>query len=276
MKTIFLIILLLQGFLLTINAQELETVWETGPMLKTPESVFYDSALDQIYVSNINGKPTDKDGNGFISLVNTDGSIKVLQWITGMDAPKGLALEGNLLYVTDIDRIHVIDITTSKIINTILVPGASFLNDMVLMSPSSFVISDMGNNQLLQFDGERSRVMLEGGLLSAPNGLATSNGKLYVGTKENLLVYLPERNELEIFIPNTGSIDGLIPIGSDRFIISDWSGKISLISKNQIETLQNTADINIQAADLGYIPAQKLILVPTFFNNRLIAKQLPF
>lgn len=276
MKTATLIILLLQSFLMTMNAQELETVWETDPLLKTPESVFYDSVRNQIYVSNINGKPTDKDGNGFISLLNTDGTIKVLQWITGMDAPKGLALEGNLLYVTDIDRIHVMDITTSKIINTIELPEALFLNDIVLVSPSSFVISDMKNNQLLKFDGERATVMLEGGLLTAPNGVATSNGKLYVGTKENLLVYLPERNELEIFIPNTGSIDGLIPLGSDRYIISDWAGKISLISKNQNKTLQNTAGINIQAADLGYMPAQKLILVPTFFNNRLIAKQLPF
>lgn len=275
MKTATLIILLLQSFLMTMNAQELETVWETDPFLKTTESVFYDSVRNQIYVSNINGKPTDKDGNGFISLLNTDGTIKVLQWITGMDAPKGLALEGNLLFVTDIDRIHVMDITTSKIINTIEVPEALFLNDMVLMSPSSFIITDMLNNQLLRFDGTSATVIMKGGLLNVPNGLAVKNGKLYVGTEENLLLFIPEQNELEIFIQNTGPIDGLIPLSSDSFVISDWSGKITQVSKNSKEILQNTTDEKIQAADLGYIPSKKWVLIPTFFENRVIAKQLP-
>ncbi len=275
MKTETLIILLLQSFLMTMNAQELETVWETDPLLKTPESVFYDSVRNQIYVSNINGKPTEKDGNGFISLLNTDGTIKVLQWITGMDAPKGMAMEGDLLYVTDIDRIHVMDVNTAEIINTIDVPKATFLNDMVLISPSFFIVTDMLNNQLLQFDGTNATVMLDGGLLTVPNGLTVKNGNLYVGTEENLLLFIPEQNELEIFIQNTGPIDGLIPLSSDNFVISDWSGKITQVSKNSMEILQNTTDEKIQAADLGYIPSKKWVLIPTFFDNRVIAKKLP-
>jgi len=62
-----------------LNAQSFDKVWETKKVPKTPESVLYDQIRDQIYVSNINGKPTEKDGNGFISLLDREGNIKNLK-----------------------------------------------------------------------------------------------------------------------------------------------------------------------------------------------------
>ncbi len=274
MKKILLTTLILVTAFFSLYAQNPETIWQTDPVLKTPESVFYNEATNQIYVSNINGKPTDKDGNGFISLLDTDGTVRKLDWITGMDAPKGMAMEGNLLYVTDIDKIHVMDINTAQIIKTIEVPGASFLNDMVLIAPSSFVITDMGTNQLLKFDGNNVTTWLSEGLLVSPNGLAFSNGLLYVGTRDNLLVYNPEVEALEVYISETGPIDGLIPLASDSFVISDWSGKITRLNRERQEIVQNTTDEKIQAADLGYIPSKQWILIPTFFDNRVITIQL--
>ena len=69
----------------------------------------------------------------------------------------------------------------------------------------------MGTNQLLKFDGTKVTTWLSDGLLISPNGLAFANGLLYVGTRDNLLVYNPEVEAMEVFIPETGSIDGLIP-----------------------------------------------------------------
>src|SRR6185436_1498612 len=46
---------------------------ETANM-KTPESVRYDAELDVFYVSNINGNPSQKDGNGFITVVRADST----------------------------------------------------------------------------------------------------------------------------------------------------------------------------------------------------------
>ena len=75
MRTLILIITLslCSSF---INAQSFDKVWETEKVLKIPESVLYDEIRNQIYVSNINGKPTEKDGNGFISLLDREGNIK--------------------------------------------------------------------------------------------------------------------------------------------------------------------------------------------------------
>ncbi len=90
-------------------AQQPVVLWETTG-LKTPELALPVPAEGFAYVSNVAGKPTDKDGNGFISKVSlADGKIIALEWAKGLDAPKGLALAGGKLYASDIDKLVEID-----------------------------------------------------------------------------------------------------------------------------------------------------------------------
>jgi DNA-binding beta-propeller fold protein YncE len=263
-------------FILTdLNAQSFELVWKTDAVFKVPESVYFDETRNQIYVSNINGKPTVKDNNGFISLLNTDGSIKKLKWITGMDAPKGMALNDSLLYVTDIGRFHIINVNTLKIIKTINVDGAEFLNDIALNPNGDIYISDMAKNRLHRFDGVKVEIWLTGDDLVSPNGLAFYKQFLYVGTQNSILKVDPVEKSVKVHITETGPVDGLIPLGGNKYVISDWSGRILIADFDTKIVLQNTTNQDIQAADLGYIPDEKLVLIPTFFNNRVVARRLP-
>lgn len=275
MKNLFLFLSLTFILSIYLQAQSFDLAWQTDQVLKTPESVLFDVSRNQMYVSNINGKPTDKDNNGFISILNRDGSIKNLEWVSGMDAPKGMALVDSLLFVTDIDRIHIINVNQSKIIKTVAVKGASFLNDMAAISANQIVISDMGNDHLLIYDGNTVSVWLEDELLVSPNGLAFFNGTLYVGAKDNLLKIDPSVKKLKKFIEGTGPIDGLIPLSSNKFVLSDWSGRVLIAQADAKTVLQNTASQNIQAADLGFIREDKIVLIPTFFDNRVVARKLP-
>ena len=272
------IILFIVSFILlnTALAQSLTDVWKSESVFATPESVFYDASRNQIYVSNINGQPVEKDGNGFISLLADDGSIKELKWVeAGLNAPKGMAVYKNNLYVTDIDRVAIIDIKKGELVKFIDVPGAQFLNDMVSDGSGKIYITDMYKNQLLVLENEKVNSWIEIDELSNPNGLAMENGKLLVGCSNYLLSFDPKTKEFNFLVNETGGIDGLVPIGNGKYVISDWAGKIQLVSSNEPAiVLQNTTDEKIQAADLGYIPAQQLIIIPTFFNNRLIAKKL--
>lgn len=267
------IALLLLGFALL--AQSFDPVWETERILKTPESVLYDADRNQVYVSNINGKPTDKDANGFISILDTSGKINKLKWVTGMHAPKGMTQNDSLLYVTDIDRIIIIDIEQANIVKMVNVPGAGFLNDMAMLPNGNIIVSDMSKNQLLIFDGIKAEIWLEDELLIKPNGLAFFKESLYVGTKNNILKVNYTTKKLKVHVEEAGPVDGLIPIGGNKFVVSDWSGRIMIAGLSEKIVLQNTADQNIQAADLGFIPEEKLILIPTFFDNRVVAKRLP-
>ncbi|MFB0908073.1 MAG: gluconolaconase, partial [Spirosomataceae bacterium] len=109
----------------------LELAWESDTTLLTPESVLYDAANDFYYVSCINGVPPDaKDGDGYIAKMDANGKIITDKWATGMNAPKGMALVGNTLYVADISKIVMIDVATGKISGEKEIEEAAFLNDM--------------------------------------------------------------------------------------------------------------------------------------------------
>ncbi len=261
--------------IISLPAQSFDLVWETGKVFKTPESALYDAERNQIYVSNINGKPTVKDGNGFISILDTTGRVRKLKWVGGMNAPKGLARIDSLLYVTDLDRSVIIDITHDKIIKIVDVEGATFLNDIEPISKDKLIVSDTRMNHLLEFDGNKAVVWLEHDSLISPNGLAFFKESLFVGTANNLLKVSPESKKVKVHIEETGPIDGLIPLGMNIYVLSDWSGRILRADLTEKIVLQNTSKQNIQAADLGFLPDEKIILIPTFFDNRVVARRLP-
>ena len=130
-------------------------MWETPANLKNPESVAYASKQNVLFVSNINGKPDQKDQNGFISKVSpSNGSIIELNWITGLNAPKGIAIsnDNSKLYVSDITDLVQIDIASGKIIKRFNAPGSSFLNDVVADNQGNIYVSDTDTNTIYKLD----------------------------------------------------------------------------------------------------------------------------
>ncbi|VAW29692.1 hypothetical protein MNBD_BACTEROID07-1715, partial [hydrothermal vent metagenome] len=112
-------------------------------------------------------------------------------------------------------------------------------------------------------------------LLKGANGLAEKRGELFIGASGHLLEANPKTGKIKVVARVAGGIDGLIPLGNGRFILSDWAGKIQLISADKASVvLSNTTKQKINAADLGFIPGKKIILIPTFFDNRVVAEQL--
>ena len=102
-----------------------EPVWEaTG--LMGPDSAVYNARSRILYVSNINGGPMDKDGNGFISKLSLNGKVIETHWVTGLNGPKGMVLHGGRLYVADIDRLVAIRVKTGRIVASYLAPNAIF------------------------------------------------------------------------------------------------------------------------------------------------------
>src|SRR5436190_18476467 len=114
------------------HAQEhsLVKLWQTDSILKVPESVLFDAVGKLLYVSNIDGQPWEKDGKGSIGKVALDGKILNAEWVTGLDAPKGMGRFKNNLYVADLANVVVIDIAKGSISKRIPVEGAEGLNDI--------------------------------------------------------------------------------------------------------------------------------------------------
>lgn len=160
--------------------KKIEALWKTSAEFKVPESVCFCKKQNAIFVSNINGKPLDKDNNGFSS-------------------------------------------------NSVI----------------------------------------------GPNGLCIWKGFLLIGTREKIVKVDLLNKTLSDYILNTGSIDGLVCFENNHLIYSDWSGNVYMACLGEeTEKLLDTTPLKINAADIGFNYEKKIIYVPTFYDNRVMAYKI--
>lgn len=261
---------------------EPQKLWELAGFA-TPESVLPDPARGIAYVSSMDGEPTAKDGNGFISKISLDGKMLDLRWATGFDAPKGMALIKDRLYVADIDKLTEIDIATGTTIAKHEAQGAKFLNDIAADSEGRVYVSDMGSNTIWRLADGRFELWVEDAALNAPNGLTVREGKLIVASFGNpgkdgetgVLGSLVEVSLADKFIRDLdgdpiGALDGLESLTDNAYLVSDWikgalyrvdgSGKAGLL-----------LDLNQGSADIGYVSSGKIVLIPMMLDNLVAA-----
>lgn len=276
MKSIFAFLIILAGLNInTLKAQKLEKVWETTQGLKTPESVIYDDKNDVIYVANINGESAAKDGNGFISILKPDGSVKTEQWVTGLNAPKGMAIFKDKLYVSDINQLVEIDIRTGKLIKKYDAPGAVFLNDVTACMNGMIFVSDTRTAKIHVLNGEKLTVWLEGEPLKNPNGLMAENGKLLVGDNRIFEIDITTK-DIKVIIDDAGGVDGLEKNNNGELVFSNWPGRIFIQKNSKTIKLLDTTAQELKTADIDYALKLNLLLVPTFFGNQIIAYKIVY
>ena len=257
--------------------------WKTAAVLEGPESVVFDAKNKLFYVSNVNGHPLEADGNGYISTLSADGKIINQNWLTGLNAPKGLALVGNLLYVADITELVVIDTTTATIKARYEDKQAKFLNDVAADKAGNIYVSDMFTDKIHQLKDDKFSVWLESAQLEKPNGLLVEGNNLIVGSwgvmTDGFATEVP--GHLKTIDLNTkqieslgnkspaGNLDGVEPDGKGNYYVTDWlNGKLLHIepSGNSSTLLvlgQGSADHTI-VDDLIVIPMMLDGTVMTF------------
>jgi sugar lactone lactonase YvrE len=255
----------------------LEKVWATDSLLKTPESVIYDKDRDILYVSNVNENPWEKDGNGFISKLSTSGKILDLEWVSRFNGPKGMAIVENILYVADLDEIGLIDIEKGEVLKIIKVEGASGLNDITPDKKGGVFISDSNGGKIYQYSGGDVSTFHEDAP-GRPNGLFVDQGKLLVAFSEaaDFVSYDPETKEKSVITSGIGHGDGITPTNEkETYLVSDWQGEIFIITPDgNKQSLLKTKDQGQNTADIWFILEKELLLVPTFFDNRVVAYKL--
>ncbi len=258
----------------------LEEVWATDTLLRVPESVRYDEKRNVIYVSNIEGDPRGQDGEGFISKLSPEGEILELRWIDGLNAPKGMDIHEGFLYVTDITEMAVIDIEESRVVQLYEVPTASFLNDVTVEDDGLVYISDSDTDKIyLLRNGVIETWLEKGDLLSGPNGLYWEEGKIMLassGHEQFKEISLPSK-EIKIVASDIGHGDGVAKDARGNYVVSSWLGQVFYIYNDgrKIELL-DTREQSINSADLDIIEDEDLVLVPTFFDNRVVAYRLKY
>lgn len=254
--------------------ERLERLWESSAGLRTPESVLYDPSEKMLYVSNINENPWEKDNNGYISRHKENGTIINYEWVKEMSAPKGMGLLQGKLYVTNIDEVVEIDIAKAEITQRFRHQDAVNLNDIAIGPDGRIFVSDSKGNYLFEIhDGVID--VLHKSADGPTNGLFYENGLLLCGKQNQIVAFDLNTKTVSPFIEGTGPIDGIEGVGDNTYLISDWSGNVHLVQKGKPKVLLlNTTEKKINAADIEFDTVERILYVPTFFNNSLVAYKL--
>lgn len=253
----------------------------------TPESVLYDAAGDRYLVSNINGKPDGVDGNGYISELLPDGTIKTPKLLAGgekgvkLDAPKGMAIVRGELWVADISQVRKFDLKTLAAKGDIALPAATFANDVVLAPDGRVFVADssvkpgekgfepQGGDQVLSIDkAGKVKVVAKAKELAGPNGLAIgAKGALWVNTLlSNEIFRLTDEGKREDVtkLPN-GGLDGFL-INGDTIIVSSWGA--SAVYRGKLGGSFEPIIQNVKGpADIGWDSKRNRVVIPRFLDD---------
>jgi len=256
-----------------------------------PESVLYDAAGDRYLVSNINGVPDAADGNGYISELLPDGTIKTPKLIAGgekdvkLDGPKGLVIVGKELWVSDISVVRKFDLKTLAPKGEIKLPDTTFANDIALAPDGKVYVSDSsvkatakgfetnGGDQVLVIDkAGKVKVLAKSKDLGAPNGIAFGPKGILVNTLTSNEVYsLNAKGEkIDIVKMPNGGLDGLLVVG-DNLLCSSWGSSTVYRGKLGGTTYEPIIQNVKGPADIGWDSKRSRVLVPRFMDDEVEA-----
>ncbi|MCH8163109.1 MAG: SMP-30/gluconolactonase/LRE family protein [Proteobacteria bacterium] len=264
---------------------KLELLWEAQGF-NNPESVIYHESSNTLFVSNVNGSPIEKDGNGYISKILLDGTILKMQWVIGLNAPKGLAIHDNTLYVSDIDTLVAIDIPSGTITNTYKVDDAKFLNDVTASNQGEIFVSDMLLNRIYRLSNDQFNLWLESTELENPNGLHAEGDHLILGAWGVITdgfateipghlksISLQDKSITSLGGDPIGNLDGVESDGNNGYYVTDWmAGKLFQINTNGEATL--LLELEQGMADHEVLLEQNLILLPMMKNDKVLAYRI--
>lgn len=272
----------------TNDYKRLTKVWETGAVFVTPESALYDAKRDIIYVTSFDNQynPYNTDEKlftGFISRVKVTGEVENLKWIMNLNAPCGMCLYNNHLFTLERGCLTEIDIDAGKVINRYPVEGSEFLNDIAVDKEGAIYMTDTSssapkNSRIYKFQNGKTELWLGGNGIYRANGLFMLDQELLVGNSGDCYlksVKLADKTVSGIICLGAGIIDGLRLDQNGNYLVSHWEGILYFITpEGNITRLLDTSKENLNTADFEYIKDKKLLIMPTFTGNKLIAYEL--
>ena len=253
--------------------------WETEKAFSTSESVLYDPKRERLYVSNFDqyqmGNPQIKQ---HISILALDGTIEKLKWVTDLDHPLGMTLFKDECYVAERRAFSRIDLDTGKIIERMPVNGAVFLNDIAVDSQGAVFLTDSRKNVIWKCSEGNCEEWLKEPHVSDPNVLYIKGNDLFFGNSADQSVKTVDLKTKEIRVLaelGPGFVDGFRPKKDGSYLVSLWRGSLFQIApEGEVTKVLDTTAPGTFSADFEYIEEKKLLIIPTFFKNTVVAYRM--
>lgn len=262
----------------------------------SPESVLI--VGEDVYISNVGKelKPSEKDGDGFISKMDKNGNVKELKFITGLNAPKGMATIDDTLFVTDVDTLKGFDLKTKKQVFELTFPDTVFLNDLTKGEDDTLYVSATDTGEVYAVDIKEKSYKKTAHTYTAvapmfhrlskkdykkisdirgANGLFYDNGMLYaVNFPEGVLYSIDLKSGKKTKVGTiTGMLDGVLKIG-DTLYVSDWveykpSGVLKTYDLKSGEEATLSLPKFTGAADFAIDPKTMILYMPEMMDNKV-------
>ena len=248
------------------------------------ESCVYDADRDLLVVMNA-GVPEAQAGNdGYVSLVNPDGTVHTSKWIGAtrdgltLNHPLGSALSDGRLYTADIDTVRTFDLDTGRPGPAWPVPGATFLNGIAVSDDGTVYVSNTrpeARVYRITPAGDVS-VFVAGAPLAAPNGVAidADGNVVVVNVDDNAVLTFDPDGRLVATdrAPESGN-DGLVilPDGA-RYVSSVRYGSVADVTPGKDPEIIAAGIPN--AASMCYDPVRRQLVVPMNDNNAVAFVEL--
>ncbi len=265
----------------------------------TPESVKYDADQDLYFVTNINGNPSAKDGNGWIARVRPDSGLTnfgIDTLVRGgargatLNAPKGMAIVGDTLWVADIDAVRGFNRRTGAPTRTVsfTAMSATFLNDIAAGSDGTIYITDTGirfnpdgsmgtpgKQRIFRFKGsDAPAVAIENDSLGNPNGITMQGSRFIVAPFSANAIYgwEPGGATRTTIATGPGQFDGVEALADGRILVSSWAdSSIHVVQNGAMRKLIGGVEA---PADIGYDSKRNAVLIPLFNANTIEIRTL--
>jgi len=249
---------------------------------ETPESFIVDPEDGSYYVSNINGGPTDKDGNGYISKISPNGNIVIQKFIGDkkeemlLNAPKGLVIVGQNIFVTDIDTVKGFNKETGRPAALVDLSklNAKFLNDIAWDGQAALYVSDTMADAIFKVDMKnnyKASIFKKGRELGNPNGLffnPRSKNLMVVTWGSGQILEIGRGGKVHVLKKGLGALDGLDYDRQGNLYVSSFE-------KGEIYRIpfygRGIATVFLSGlttpADISYDRKKNELLIPSFKGN---------
>jgi len=243
------------------------------------ESCTFDPQRNLILAMNNGEQGGGTENDGFVSLINPDGSVHTPKWIgvTGdgleLHHPLGSALSNGVLYTVDTGHVRSFVLETGRPLRSVPVPGATILNGIAVAEDGTVYASNTRNPESIyriSAAGEVS-VFADGAPLAAPNGVAIDqDGNIVVvNVNDNAVItYNRQGDVIRTEYAAEGGNDGVV-------VLPDGTKYVSSVRFGSVSRIRPGGEAEIiasgipSAASMCYDSVQHQLVIPLNSNFAL-------
>jgi sugar lactone lactonase YvrE len=246
---------------------------------KFAESCTFDAARNLIVAMNAGNPQMLEPNDGYVSLLNPDGSVHTSKWIgvtrdgLTLNHPLGSAIANGTLYAADMNIVRTFDLATGTPKASFEVAEATNLNGIAVASDGTIYASNTGNPQRIYkvTASGTSSVFIDGQPLLQPNGVAIDpEGNIVVVNIGNnaVLTFDKAATLLKTERAAEAGNDGVV-------ILSDGTTYVSSVRFGSVSRIRPGREAEViatgipSAASMCYDSKQNQLVIPMNNHNAM-------